>query len=270
MPSLIKRKRVEVTPPKSRDEKNLNPRLDTLLVERGLIPTREKSRASIMAGEVLVDGEPVVKSGTRIKRDAEITLLDKTPKYVSRGGTKLEAALDTFDIEAKGKVALDVGASTGGFTDCLLKFGAAHVFALDVGYGQLDWTLRNDPRVTVLERRNIRNVEKSDFDQKIELTVIDVSFISLKKVLPVVRNILNEKGYTIALIKPQFEVGRREVGKGGVVRDEEKHRRVLEEIRTFSIENGFTCLDTIPSPILGPKGNREFFIYLKLNDHFCD
>ncbi|MBN1572107.1 MAG: TlyA family RNA methyltransferase [Deltaproteobacteria bacterium] len=257
-----------MAPPKSRDERDLRPRLDTLLVDRGLLPTREKSRALIMAGEVLVDGEPVVKSGTRVKRDSEIVILDKTPRYVSRGGIKLEAALSAFSPEVEGKVALDVGASTGGFTDCLLKFGAAHVYALDVGYGQLDWRLRNDPRVTVLERKNIRSVKKADFDRNIELIVIDVSFISLKKVIPVVRDILNEGGSLIALIKPQFEVGRGEVGKGGVVRDEEKHRRVVDEIKAFSIENGYISLGTIPSPILGPKGNREFFIYLKRNDAF--
>jgi 23S rRNA (cytidine1920-2'-O)/16S rRNA (cytidine1409-2'-O)-methyltransferase len=251
-----------VAPPKSRDEKGLKPRLDTLLVERGLIPTREKSRAVIMAGEVLVNGKPVVKSGTRVGRDAKIVILDKSPRYVSRGGIKLEGALDAFGSEVKGKVALDVGASTGGFTDCLLKFGAAHVYALDVGYGQLDWGLRNDPNVTVMERTNIRTAKKSDFDREIGLAVIDVSFISLKKVIPAVRDILIDGGKVIALIKPQFEVGRGEVGKGGVVRDEEKHRRVVDEIREFSVENGLDFLDTIPSPILGPKGNREFFIYL--------
>ncbi len=252
-----------MAPPKSRDEKNLKPRLDTLLVDKGLLPTRERSRASIMAGEVLVDGDPVVKSGTRVRPDSEIIILDKSPKYVSRGGTKLEAAINAFSPEVEGKVALDVGASTGGFTDCLLKSGAAHVYALDVGYGQLDWKLRNDPSVTVMERTNIRNVKKDDFDREIEIAVIDVSFISLKKVIPVVRDILSEGGHLIALIKPQFEVGKGEVGKGGVVRDEEKHRRVVDEIKAFSVESGFTCLGTIPSPILGPKGNKEFFICLK-------
>ncbi len=245
--------------PTSRDKE----RLDTALVARGLAESRQKARAVILAGAVLVDGARVDKAGALIDRDAEVAVTTSPCPYVGRGGVKLAGALAEFGVDVRGLVMLDVGASTGGFTDCLLSAGARSVYALDVGYGQLDWRLRTDERVVVMERTNIRNVGAADFPGQIDGAVIDVSFISLALVLPVVYGIVREGGIVIALIKPQFEVGRGDVGKGGVVRDPDKHREVVERIAAVAREIGFAVSGTAESPLTGPKGNREFFIYLK-------
>jgi 23S rRNA (cytidine1920-2'-O)/16S rRNA (cytidine1409-2'-O)-methyltransferase len=236
-------------------------RLDKILVERHLVVSREDGRARILAGEVLVNDQPVTKAGTLIDQNAAIRLKSAMP-YVSRGGTKLEKALHEFSVDLTGKVVLDVGASTGGFTHCLLAHGAGQVYAVDVGYGQLDWKLRNDPRVLVLEKRNIRYLKVSDLPQPADLATIDVSFISLRLVLPPVKTLLNSGAAILALIKPQFEVGRGKVGKGGVVRSHQEHRRVIDEISRAAVEMGYQVCGVIQSPLLGPKGNKEFFIYL--------
>ncbi len=241
-------------------------RLDKLLVERGLVQSREEGRARILAGEVFVGGHPAAKAGSLIDRDAAIRLKGGAPPYVSRGGVKLEKALREFGVDVEDKFVLDVGASTGGFTHCLLTFGARQVFAVDVGYGQLDWKLRNDPRVVVLEKRNIRFLEPEELPQPPQLATIDVSFISLRLVLPKVRDLLAPRGEIVALIKPQFEVGKGKVGKGGVVRDAGEHARVIEEIRAAAVAFGFVALGVAESPLLGPKGNKEFFIYLRKAD----
>lgn len=237
-------------------------RLDKLLVERGLVGSREEGRGRIMAAEVLVDDQPVTKAGSLIDPEAAIRLRGEPPPYVSRGGVKLEKAIKEFAVEVRGKVVLDVGASTGGFTDCLLSHGARQVYAVDVGYGQLDWKLRQDPRVVVLEKRNIRYLESGELPEQPELTTIDVSFISLRLVLPQVQKLLLPRGGILALIKPQFEVGKGKVGKGGVVRSHEEHLRVIKEIAEAAAEMGLEVKAVTESPLLGPKGNREFFIYL--------
>jgi len=245
--------------PTSRDKE----RLDTLLVARGLADSRQKARAVILAGSVMVNGERIDKAGAMIETDAEITVAAPACPYVGRGGMKLEGALIEFDRDVSGLVMLDVGASTGGFTDCLLKRGAGSVYALDVGYGQFDWRLRTDERVTVMERTNIRHSRRADFDREIDGAVIDVSFISLLLVLPAAYGIVRTGGFVIALIKPQFEVGRGDVGKGGVVRDPEKHREVVERVSRAAREVGFYVAGTAESVLVGPKGNKEFFIHLK-------
>jgi 23S rRNA (cytidine1920-2'-O)/16S rRNA (cytidine1409-2'-O)-methyltransferase len=237
-------------------------RLDKLMVEKGLVPSREKAQALIMIGGVKVNGQVMRKPGQKIREDALIEILQPPCPYVSRGGIKLEGAIKGFGINVEGKVCLDVGASTGGFTDCLLQHGAKRVYAVDVGWGQLHWKLRNDPRVICLEKRNIRYLPKEEIPEEVDLVTIDTSFISLKLVIPAVLKFLKEKAEILALIKPQFEVGKGEVGKGGVVRDPEKHKRVIEEIRIFSQNLGLHPVGVIESPILGPKGNKEFFIYL--------
>jgi len=234
-------------------------RLDVLLVERGLADTRARAQAMIMAGNVRVNGRVVDKVGAMVPEDAEITITPAT-SYVSRGGLKLEAALDAFGIDVHGKVVADVGASTGGFTDCLLRRGAARVYAIDVGYGQLAWSLRQDPRVVVMERVNVRYLES--LPEPIDLVTIDVSFISLSLVLPVVVRWLKETGEVVALVKPQFEVGKGEVGRGGVVRRPEQHRSVLERVAEWSRELGLRFDGVVPSPVLGPAGNREFLVHL--------
>lgn len=234
-------------------------RLDVLVFERGLTESREQAHRLVMAGAVLVDGKVVDKPGTRVPETAEITIVESLP-YVSRGGLKLAAALDTFDINVTGLVAADIGASTGGFTDCLLQRGAAKVYAIDVGYGQLAWKLRRDPRVVVMERVNARYLDA--LPEPIDLVTIDVSFISLRLILPVALRLLGPTGQVIALVKPQFEAGRRQVGKGGVVRDPAVHRTVLEGLLSWAIEQGFVLRGLIPSPILGPAGNREYLVYL--------
>lgn len=235
-------------------------RIDLLLVKKGLAPTRTRARTLIMAGVVFVDSTRVDKAGIIVKEDAEILVKDSTLGYVSRGGIKLEAALKEFRIDVSDKVALDIGVSTGGFTDCLLKHGAKKVYAVDVGYGQLDWKLRQDPRVVVKERINARYLKSEDIGELVDVCTIDVSFISLTKVIPPVSKILKPSGILIALIKPQFEVGKGEVGKGGIVRDEKKHREVVSRITNFLEELNFKVLGVIPSPILGADGNKEFLV----------
>jgi 23S rRNA (cytidine1920-2'-O)/16S rRNA (cytidine1409-2'-O)-methyltransferase len=236
-------------------------RLDKVLVERHLVVSRENGRARILAGEVWVNDQPVTKAGTLIDENAAIRVKSPLP-YVSRGGTKLETALREFSVDLTGKVVLDVGASTGGFTDCLLTHGAAQVYAVDVGYGQLDWKLRNDPRVLVLEKRNIRYLQVSDLPRPADFAAVDVSFISLRLVLPQVRTLLIAGAAVIALIKPQFEVGKGKVGKGGVVRSSADHTRVIDEISHVAVKAGYQVQGVIESPLLGAKGNKEFFIYL--------
>lgn len=239
-------------------------RLDLLLVERQLVVSREDGRRRILAGEVLVNDQAVTKVGNLIDAGAAIRLKQASP-YVSRGGFKLEKALSEFAVQVRNQTALDVGASTGGFTDCLLAHGAARVFAVDVGYGQLDWKLRNDPRVSVFEKTNIRYFELNRLPRAADLATIDVSFISLKLVLPQVKTLLVERGEVIALIKPQFEVGKGKVGKGGVVRSADEHARVIDEIKSAAVQLGFEVLDVTESPLLGPKGNKEFLLHLRLS-----
>jgi 23S rRNA (cytidine1920-2'-O)/16S rRNA (cytidine1409-2'-O)-methyltransferase len=238
-------------------------RLDQLMVQKGLAESREKAKAIIMAGEVMVDGTMADKPGHIFAEDSEILLKTPSMPFVSRGGLKLEAAINHFNIDVKELVMLDIGASTGGFTDCLLQHGAKRVIAIDVGYGQMHWRLRNDPRVSVIEKTNARNLSPENLNEKADAAVIDVSFISLKLVIPPVSALLPENTFITALIKPQFEAGKGEVGKGGVVRDEETHNRIITDISEFCVARGFNPAGVIPSPILGPKGNREFLIYLK-------
>ena len=236
-------------------------RLDLLLVQRELVSSREEGRRRILAAQVLVNDEPLTKASALVDQAAEVRL-KAVSRYVSRGGLKLEKALREFQIDIKDKVALDVGASTGGFTHCLISHGARRVYSVDCGYGQLDWKLRNDPRVVVLERRNIRYLEASDLPSLADLATIDVSFISLRLVLPKVKALLSGGGEIIALIKPQFEVGKGKVGKGGVVRSSAEHARVIDEIKEAATGLGFTTQGVTESPLLGPKGNKEFLIHL--------
>ncbi len=217
----------------------------------------------IMAGKILVNNQPVDKAGFLVGQDDGIELKSKDIPYVSRGGLKLEGALQALEVNLAGSVCLDVGASTGGFTDCLLQNGAARVYAVDVGYGQLAWKLRQDPRVVVIERTNIRHMPADAIAEPVDITTIDVSFISLKIVVPAVIAFLKNGARILALIKPQFEVGKNQVGKGGVVRDAALHTRVIQSLSAFFTESGFSCEMVVPSPILGPKGNREFFILLR-------
>jgi 23S rRNA (cytidine1920-2'-O)/16S rRNA (cytidine1409-2'-O)-methyltransferase len=233
--------------------------LDTLLVEQGLVESRERAQSLILAGKVKVDGQVADKPGEKVPSEVEITLEEALP-YVSRGGLKLEEALSRFQLDVSGLICADVGASTGGFTDCLLQHGAAKVYAIDVGYGQLAWELRQDPRVVVLERTNIRYL--ASLAEPIDLATIDVSFISLELVLPPVLNFLKPEGQIIALVKPQFEARREQVGKGGVVKDPEVHRQVLHKVAKVAQGLGLRVFGLIPSPLLGPAGNVEFFIYL--------
>jgi len=238
-------------------------RLDRLLVERGVAPSRQRAQAMIMAGKVLVNNRPVDKAGFLVRHNDGIELKGKDIPYVSRGGLKLEGALQSLELNPAGLVCLDVGVSTGGFTDCLLRNGAVRVYAVDVGYGQLAWKLRQDPRVVVFERTNIRQMQTDAITEPVDLATIDVSFISLKIVVPAVAAFLKNGGRILALIKPQFEVGRNQVGKGGVVRDASLHNRVIQNLSAFFVELGFLSETVIPSPIFGPKGNREFFILLQ-------
>jgi 23S rRNA (cytidine1920-2'-O)/16S rRNA (cytidine1409-2'-O)-methyltransferase len=239
-------------------------RLDKLLVDRGLAPSRERARALVMSGNVLVGEHAQTKPGTMVDAAAEITLKEADHPYVSRGALKLVKGLDEFGIDPAGKVALDIGASTGGFTDVLLKRGAAKVYAIDVGYGQLAWSLRQDPRVVVLERQNARNMELALVPEPADLAVMDVSFISLTLVLPRVRELLQPPvgKPIVALVKPQFEVGREHVGKGGVVRDEQARRGAVDKVRTWAEANGFAAGADVESPIKGPAGNVEFLLLL--------
>jgi 23S rRNA (cytidine1920-2'-O)/16S rRNA (cytidine1409-2'-O)-methyltransferase len=239
-------------------------RLDVVLTERGLAASREQARRLIMAGAVVVNEHRVDKPGTLVDPDVAVRVKDEARSpYVSRGGHKLEAALRAFKIEVAGVVAIDVGASTGGFTDCLLQHGAAKVFAVDVGYGQLAWSLRQDPRVVNLERCNIRTLSFGELNEAPTLAVIDASFISLTLVIPPVLLLLAPPGRLVALIKPQFEVGKGRVGKGGVVRDPVLHAEVVETLKARADEWQVDVLGVVESPLLGPKGNREFLLYLQ-------
>ena len=238
-------------------------RIDRLLVERSLCKSRERAKALIMAGRVLVDNTPCDKPGTQIPVGALISIKGEDLPYVSRGGLKLEAALNQNRIDCKGMICLDVGASTGGFTDCLLQHGAAKVFSVDVGYGQLAWSLRQDQRVVVLERTNIRKIDPSLISSPVDLIVIDTSFISLKIVVPSVLRFLNPNGTILALIKPQFEAGKGFVGKGGVVKDPALHEKIIHDLGLFFTSQNLVCGPVVPSPIRGPKGNREFVMLLR-------
>jgi 23S rRNA (cytidine1920-2'-O)/16S rRNA (cytidine1409-2'-O)-methyltransferase len=236
-------------------------RLDQLLVERGLAPSREKARAFILAGQVLVNGQKMDKAGHAVAADASVELLE-TPRYVGRGGLKLEAALEHFHIPVDGSICLDVGSSTGGFTDCLLQHGAARVYAIDVGTGQLDWKLRNDPRVVVREQFNARYLTPAEVPETIGLAVADVSFISVTLILPAIVPLLAADAEMVILVKPQFELERQQVGKGGIIRDPVLHQQASRRVQEAVERLGFrTAL--IPSPILGAEGNREFLLYAR-------
>lgn len=237
-------------------------RLDQLVVERGLAPSRERARALILAGHILVDGKPAGKAGSAVEGDAAIELLEPDHPYVGRGGLKLAHALDAFQIAVAGRECLDIGASTGGFTDVLLQRGAARVVALDVGHGQIDWTLRHDPRVVVVEKFNARRLTPADLPSPVDIVVIDVSFISLRQILPVVPPLLRPGADIVALVKPQFEAGRDEVRKG-VIHDAAVHARVLSEVATAAAAIGLSAADSTPSPIAGQKGNVEFLLHLR-------
>ena len=245
-------------------QKQKRERLDQILVQRGLAESRERAQALILGGRVEVEGQRTNKAGTRIDPSARLVVFGPDHPYVGRGGVKLAGALDRFGIDPSLRVALDVGASTGGFTDCLLAHGAAQVIAVDVGYGQLAWKLRNDSRVVVFEKTNVRYLEPSRLPHVATLATIDVSFISLRLVLPQVRRLLERSSVVVALIKPQFEVGKGKVGKGGVVRSHDEHQRVIEEVKAAALGIGYNVLGVIESPLLGPKGNKEFLIHLRI------
>lgn len=238
-------------------------RLDVLLVKQNLAPSREKAKAMIMAGSVLVDGQREDKAGSMFPDTVKLTIKGHTLPYVSRGGLKLEKAMTHFDLSLYGKVCMDVGASTGGFTDCMLQNGAVKVYSVDVGHGQLDWKLRNDPRVVCMERTNIRYVTPEDLEEKAEFVSIDVSFISLTKVLPPVRELMEDGAEMVCLIKPQFEAGREKVGKKGVVRDPAVHREVIGKVVDFARSLSFGVLHLEFSPIKGPEGNIEYLLHLR-------
>jgi 23S rRNA (cytidine1920-2'-O)/16S rRNA (cytidine1409-2'-O)-methyltransferase len=241
-------------------------RLDLLLVDRGVAPSRERARALILAGKVRVDGRVVTKAGTAVPADADVALIEPDHPYVGRGGVKLAHALDVFAIDPAGRVALDIGASTGGFTDVLLRRGARRVVALDVGRGQLDWTLRQDPRVVDVEGVNARTLRPDDLPDGLrafDLVTIDVSFISLRMILPAVPPLLAPGADVVALVKPQFELGPREVGRGGIVRDEQARRRSVEGVAAAADAIGLSRVAETPSPIAGMEGNREIFLHLR-------
>ena len=238
-------------------------RLDVLLVERGLQETRQKAQATIMSGLVFVNNQKVDKVGTPVANDADIEVRGSALKYVSRGGLKLEKAMTSFALSLDSCICGDIGASTGGFTDCMLQNGAKKVYAVDVGYGQLDWKLRNNPRVVCMERTNARYLSHEQIPDELDFASIDVSFISLKLILPAVHNVLKTGGHVACLVKPQFEAGREKVGKKGVVRDPSVHLEVLENFLTHAKESGFTVLDLTYSPIRGPEGNIEYLGYLE-------
>lgn len=238
-------------------------RLDVLLVERGLQETRQKAQATIMSGLVFVNNQKVDKVGTPVANDADIEVRGSALKYVSRGGLKLEKAMTSFALTLDGCICGDIGASTGGFTDCMLQNGAKKVYAVDVGYGQLDWKLRNDERVVCMERTNARYLDHEQIPDELDFASIDVSFISLKLILPAVHNVLKAGGHVACLVKPQFEAGREKVGKKGVVRDPNVHLEVLQNFLIHAKESGFTVLDLTYSPIRGPEGNIEYLGYLE-------
>ena len=241
-------------------------RLDVLLVEQGFFTSRQKAQAVIMAGSVFVGGQRVDKPGTAVANDAQIEVRGHVMPYVSRGGWKLEKAMKTWPITLAGKTCADIGASTGGFTDCMLQNGAEKVYAVDVGYGQLDWKLRSDPHVVCLERTNARYLTAEQVPDPLDFASIDVSFISLKLIFPALRQLLKEGGEIACLIKPQFEAGREKVGKKGVVRDASVHREVLESFLGYAKENNFTVLGITYSPIRGPEGNIEYLGYLRKSE----
>ena len=238
-------------------------RLDVLVVDRGLAPSRERARAMILARQVTVDGQVAPKAGAAIAADARVELVAPDHPYVGRGGVKLAHALEAFGIDVAGRPALDIGASTGGFTDVLLQRGARQVVALDVGHGQLDWRLRTDPRVIVLEHVNARFLEPTDLQGRVDVVTIDVSFISLRHILPVVPPILTVQADVVALVKPQFEAGRDDVGEGGLVLDPAVHQRVVDEIRGAARAVGLNPVAMTPSPITGATGNQEFLLHLR-------
>ena len=237
-------------------------RLDCIAAQRGLFESREKAKASIMAGVVLVDGQRVDKPGTKVDENAEITIVQAACPYVSRGGLKLEKAMECFGLDLAGAKAVDIGASTGGFTDCMLQNGASHVTCIDVGYGQLDWKLRNDPRVTNLEKTNVRYLDVESVGTDHDFISIDVSFISLKLVLPVAAKLLREEGKIVCLVKPQFEAGRDQVGKKGIVRDPAVHRQVISQVIGYGNECGLASVGLDYSPVTGTKGNIEYLLFM--------
>lgn len=240
-------------------------RIDILLTEKNFFESRAKSQAMIMAGKILVNGQKIDKAGTLVDVESKIEIIGAEIPFVSRGGLKLQKALEVFKIDLREKICADIGASTGGFTDCMLQHGAKKIYAIDVGYGQLAWKLRNDERVINFERTNIRNVTRKNFEEILDFASIDVAFISLEKVLPVAYEILSEGGEVVALIKPQFEAGRDKVGKKGVVRDKKIHAEVLEKILNFSREINFKICGLDFSPIKGPEGNIEYLTFLSKN-----
>ena len=237
-------------------------RLDVLLVNRGLAASREKAKAIIMSGSVYVDGQKEDKAGQTFPEEANIEVRGSTLKYVSRGGLKLEKAMECFDVSLSGKICMDVGSSTGGFTDCMLQNGAVKVYAVDVGHGQLDWKLRNDQRVICMEKTNIRYVKPDDIEDRIQFSSIDVSFISLTKVLGPVKELLTDDGEIVCLIKPQFEAGREKVGKHGVVRDASVHKEVIDMVMNYAVSLNFKVLNLEFSPVKGPEGNIEYLLHL--------
>ncbi len=237
-------------------------RLDVILFKKGFFPSREKAQSAIMAGSVLVNGERADKAGSKFDESIDITIKENPIPFVSRGGLKLQKAIETFNVKLEGKTSMDIGASTGGFTDCMLQHGAVKVFAVDVGYGQLAWELRNDSRVVCMERTNIRYVKPENIGQLLDFASIDVSFISLKKVLTVAWELTNDSGEIVSLIKPQFEAGREKVGKHGVVRDPQVHREVILSVVNFAKELGFKISGITFSPVKGPEGNIEYLAYL--------
>ena len=241
-------------------------RIDVLLFEKGLAPSREKARTMIMAGNVYVDNQKCDKPGETVSEDAQIEMRGSTLKYVSRGGLKLEKAMQCFPIELEGKTCMDIGASTGGFTDCMLQNGAKRVYSVDVGYGQLAWQLRQDPRVVNLERTNARHLTREQVPEEIDFFSVDVSFISLRIILPAVRPLLRDGGRAVCLIKPQFEAGREKVGKKGVVRDKAVHEEVVAVICDFAVQNGYSVLGLTFSPVKGPEGNIEYLVFLEKSD----
>lgn len=242
-------------------------RLDVLVYEKGFAESREKAKAIIMSGLVYVDNQKADKCGTSYDESVNIEVRGKTLRYVSRGGLKLEKAINNFNLDLKDKTAMDIGASTGGFTDCMLQNGAKKVYSIDVGYGQLAWKLRNDERVINLERTNMRKVTREQVPDEIDFFSVDVSFISLKLILPVARELTAENAQAVCLIKPQFEAGREKVGKKGVVRDPKVHCEVIQNIYGFCLENGFDVLNLDFSPIKGPEGNIEYLIHLQKSDN---
>ncbi len=246
----------------------MNARLDTELVNRGLVESREKAKALIMSGVVYIDGQKAYKAGDKVKEGQQIEVRGEKLPFVSRGGLKLQKSVKSFEIDLNDKVCADIGASTGGFTDCMLQNGAKKVYAIDVGYGQLAWKLRNDPRVVNMEKTNIRYIDLNLLKEDIDFISIDVAFISLKLVLPVAYEMLKDGGKIVALVKPQFEAGREEVGKKGVVRDKDVHKNVFNSTATFARELGFKILGADYSPIKGPEGNIEFLLYMSKGGDF--